>query len=76
MKLSKAAEAVLSVCWENDQPRNTNFVIDNTYNVNGETIKTTEDTYEELVNYQPESSKPYKVERFGNTVNVMGGRLN
>ncbi|QWU14215.1 hypothetical protein [Paenibacillus sophorae] len=75
MKLSEAAKTILSICWVNEKPRSTNFTIGEKYIWQGKEFKATEDTYEELVEYQEVTSKPFKMNRTGKSVVITGGRL-
>ncbi|MNK57589.1 hypothetical protein D3C87_766480 [compost metagenome] len=75
MKLSHEAHTILSFAWKDETPMATNFIIDNTYEVNGTKLKPTENTYEELVKYQEVTNKPYKLARTGKIVNVTGRKI-
>ena len=73
MNYSKETLKLISLCWSGDEPRNTNVIIGTTYcDLEGNKYKITEDTYKELVHYQSESSKIYRIIRNGNFLWLQG----
>lgn len=75
MKLSSEAKTLLNICWVNDEPRSTTFLVGEKTSFNGIEFKPTEETYNELVEYQSYSDRPYKVEKFGKFVNITGRKV-
>ncbi|MGG1652248.1 hypothetical protein ABHN03_03870 [Paenibacillus sp. NRS-1775] len=75
MNLSKEAETLLNICWVDNEPRSTTFLVGEKTNFNGVEFKPTEDTYNELVEFQSHSTRPYKIEKFGKFVNLTGRKV-
>jgi len=75
LELSKEVKIILSMCWEKDERRSTNFLIDEKYEWKEEKYKPTENTYEELVKYQQVGDRPIKIYRNGKYVNITGGTI-
>jgi hypothetical protein len=79
MKFSSDVQAILSLCWgENDERKSTSFIIDGKHEYTTKTglkFKPTNNTYEELVKYQESNERPIKLFRSGDTVNVTGGTI-
>lgn len=75
MNYSIPTKYIVSLLWENGEPRATNFVIGNTYSIKGKKYKVDENIYDELVEYQKHVPNPFKITRHGKIVNVIGRRL-
>ncbi|WP_326400909.1 hypothetical protein [Paenibacillus ottowii] len=76
MKLSREAETLLNLCWVGNEPRSTTFLVGEKMIFNGIEFKPTEETYDELFEYQQHSIRPYKIEKFGKFVNLTGRKVN
>ncbi|MET3209642.1 UNVERIFIED_CONTAM: hypothetical protein ABIC26_002589 [Paenibacillus sp. PvR008] len=75
MKLTKEAEILLNICWVDDEPRSTTFLVGEKTSFNGFEFKPTEETYDELVEFQQHSNRPYKIDKFGKFVNLTGRKV-
>ncbi|MDP9675369.1 putative RNA methylase [Paenibacillus jamilae] len=76
MNLSREAETLLSLCWVDNEPRSTTFLVGEKMIFNGIEFKPNEETYNELLEYQSSSPRPYKIEKFGKFVNLTGRKVN
>nr|WP_156736309.1 hypothetical protein [Mycobacterium sp. E3298] len=74
-KYSKETYALAALTWEGDIPHATNFLIDDSVKYEGQIYKFTEETYEELLKYQDEAPKKFKVKKTGKLVNLVGIRV-
>ncbi|KAF6630664.1 MULTISPECIES: hypothetical protein [Paenibacillus] len=75
MQLSHEAQTLLDICWVDGDPRSTTFIIGEKTNFKGTEFKPNEETYNELLEYQSSSPRPYKIEKFGKFVNLTGRKV-
>jgi len=75
MKLSEPAKFIISLLLANGEPRSTNFIIGNTYKIYNKEFKATEELYDELVRYRNYIPGPYKINRHGKVVNLIGTKI-
>lgn len=75
MILSRETEIILSLCWKEKERASTTFIIGDKYRWKEQEFKPTENTYEELLEYQESGDKPIKIYRNEKYVNITGGAL-
>lgn len=72
-KFSKETVKLAELCWKDTEVRATKvFVGQNYFDDKGTKYKITEDVYRELIDYQNETDKKFRMIREGNILLLMG----
>jgi hypothetical protein len=70
---SKETLKLAELCWSGKEARCTSAVVGETYHdAQGTKYKITENTYDELIDYQAKAPQKFKVRRYGKIINLIG----
>lgn len=67
---------LLSLCYSEDSPRATSFVVGEKYEIDGKKYLYDESIYDELIKCKEKGEISFRMNRVGNVVNLSGIRIN